>query len=219
MMPTDSFLAVYLFSFGMAIAAVLTPGPVTTTILSQTPRLGWATGPLVSVGHAITEFLMVVLITMGLSGILGAPAVQSVVAILGGLLLLWMGGGMLRQTLAGKMRLPEGGQGEQPASYWKMLTLGVAASVTNPFWYAWWMTAAAVFLLQAKNAGWLLVAGFYLGHVSADFLWNTTLSTILGSGKKLFTNRTYAILIGACSLFLVYLAVQFLMAGIDGITA
>ncbi len=63
------------------------------------------------------------------------------------------------------------------------------------------------------------MAGFYLGHVSADFLWNTTLSTILGSGKKLFNNRTYAMLIGACSLFLLYLAIRFLMTGIDGITA
>lgn len=219
MMPVDSFISVYLFSFGMAIAAVLTPGPVTTAIVSQSPRLGWATGPLVSIGHAVTEFLMVVLITIGLSGVLGAPAVQHLIALLGGLLLLWMGGGMVQLVLKGRMRLPRGGDGEEPASIRQMLTLGVVASVTNPFWYAWWMTAAAVFLLQAKSAGWPLVAGFYLGHVSADFLWNTALSAVIGSGRKLFTDRTYGLLIGACGLFLVYLAVKFLMAGIHGFTA
>ena len=52
-MTNDSFIAVFLFSFGMAIGAVLSPGPVTTAIISQTPRLGWVTGPLVSIGHAL----------------------------------------------------------------------------------------------------------------------------------------------------------------------
>ena len=216
-MPTDSFAAAYAFSFSMAIGAVLSPGPVTTAIISQSPRLGWVTGPLVSVGHALLELLMVLLITIGLSGILGAPIAQTIIAIMGGLLLLWMGGGMFIGALRGRMRLPEKGSADEKIGYSRMLSMGVLASLSNPFWYAWWMTAAAVYILQAKAAGWVPVAGFYLGHVSADFAWNTILSTVVGRGKKLMTNRIYAVLIGICSLFLVYLAVKFLIAGFNGI--
>jgi len=218
LMPTNSFLAVFLFSFGMAIGAVLTPGPVTTAIISQTPRMGWITGPLVSLGHAMLEFLMVVLITLGLSGILGAPAVKTVIALLGGLLLLWMGGSMLFGALKGKLRLPEQDKASEKMDIGRLMGIGVIASLTNPFWYAWWMTAAAVYLLQAKAAGVLPVVGFYLGHTSADFLWHTTLSTAVGGSKKLITNKIYAGLISGCSLFLIYLAVKFLMAGINGIS-
>jgi threonine/homoserine/homoserine lactone efflux protein len=218
MMPTNSFIAVFLFSFGMAIGAVLTPGPVTTAIISQTPRTGWITGPLVSIGHAFLEFLMVALITLGLSGILGAPAVKTAIALLGGLLLLWMGGGMLLGALKGKMRLPEGDKANEKLDYGMLMSIGVITSLTNPFWYAWWMTAAAVYLLQAKAVGLMPVLGFYLGHISADFLWNTTLSTAVGGSKKLISNKIYAGLISVCSLFLIYLAVKFLMAGINGIT-
>jgi len=217
LMPTDSFIAVFAFSFAMAIGAVLSPGPVTTAIISQSPRLGWVTGPLVSIGHAMLELLMVVLITLGLSSLLGAPLAQTIIALLGGLLLLWMGGGMLLDAVKGKTRLPQGDQSQARMDYPRMLTLGMAASITNPFWYAWWMTAAAAYLLQAKAVGWLPVAGFYLGHISADFLWNTILSAVVGGGRKFITDRVYSALIGVCSLFLIYLAVRFLMAGINGI--
>ena len=217
-MPTESFFAIFFFSFSMAIGAVLSPGPVTTAIISQTPRLGWITGPLVSIGHALIEFLMVILITLGLSGILGAPPVQTGIALLGGLLLFWMGGDMFLNVIRGKMRLPTGSEGVEKASVAQMLSLGVVTSLTNPFWYAWWMTAAAIYLLQAKSVGWMPVAGFYFGHISADFLWNTMLSTVIGTGKKWINDRAYAILISLCSAFLIYLAFQFLITGINGLS-
>jgi len=155
-----------------------------------------------------------VLISLGLSSVLGAPAVQTAIALLGGLLLLWMGGEMLVSALKGKMRLPEGDAGQAKMNFGRMLTLGVVASVTNPFWYAWWMTAAAVYLLQAKAVGLMPVAGFYFGHISADFLWNTALSTVVGSGKMIITNQVYTGLISACSLFLIFLGLKFLLSGI-----
>jgi threonine/homoserine/homoserine lactone efflux protein len=200
----------------MAIGAVLTPGPVTTAIISQSPRLGWVTGLLVSFGHAITELVIVILITLGLSGILGAPGVQIVIAILGGLLLLYMGASMLIDSFRGKMVLPKGDEIKEDLSYGRLFTMGVLASLSNPFWYAWWMTAAAVYLLEAKTFGWLIVAGFYFGHISADFAWNLILSTVIGRGRKLITNKIYAVLISLCAGYLIYLAVQFLIAGYQG---
>ena len=217
MMPTNSFIAVFIFSFSMAIGAVLTPGPITTAIISQSPRLGWKTGLLISIGHAISEFLMVILITLGLSGILGAPLAQTIIAILGGLLLIYMGGGMLLDAFKGNLKLPREGEMGEQLSPGRMMSLGIATSFSNPFWYAWWMTAAAVYLLEAKSAGWLLVAGFFFGHISADFAWNLLLSTIIGSGRKLFNDRIYAALISVCALFLIYLAVKFLVTGYQGI--
>jgi threonine/homoserine/homoserine lactone efflux protein len=218
MMPTHSFLAVTLFSFSIAIGAVLTPGPITTTIISQAPRLGWKAGLLVSIGHAIMEFVMVVSITLGLSGVLGAPTVQVVIAILGGLLLLYMGTTMLVDALKGKMKLPAKEEGAGRLSSSRMMGLGILTSLSNPFWYAWWMTAAAIFLLQAKAVSWLLVVGFFIGHIAADFIWNVLLATVVGSGKKFITDRIYAVLISFCGAYLVYLAATFLITGYQGIT-
>ncbi|MCD6576863.1 MAG: LysE family transporter [Anaerolineaceae bacterium] len=217
MMPTNSFTAVFLFSFSLAIGAVLAPGPVTTAIISQSPRLGWVTGLLVSIGHALLELVIVVLITLGLSGVLGASSVQIAIALLGGLLLLYMGGSMLIGAAKGKMKLPEENSADEKLSYGSLLTMGVVTSLSNPFWYAWWMTVAAAYLLEAKAIGWIIVAGFYFGHISADFVWNLLLSTVIGNGKKFLTNKIYAALISLCAGFLIYLAFKFLVTGYQGI--
>ena len=95
--------------------------------------------------------------------------------------------------------------------------MGVLASLSNPFWYAWWMTAAAIYLLEAKTVGWLIVVGFYFGHISADFVWNLLLSSVIGRGKKLITNKVYAVLISLCAGYLIYLALKFLIVGYNGI--
>ena len=218
MMPTNSFLAVFFFSFSMAFGAVLTPGPVTTAIISQSPRLGWKTGLLVSVGHAIIELVMVLLIVFGLSNLLGSASAQAVIAILGGLLLLYMGAKMLIDTVKGKMTIPEKDESVPDLTPGRLMTLGILTSISNPFWYAWWMTAAAVYLLQAQAVGWVIVAGFYFGHVSADLIWNLLLSTVIGSGKRFITNKIYSALISLCAGFLLYLAFKFLITGFQGIT-
>ena len=115
------------------------------------------------------------------------------------------------------MVLPEGSSIKDELSYGRLFTMGVLASLSNPFWYAWWMTAAAVYLLEAKTAGWLIVVGFYFGHISADFVWNLLLSSVIGKGKKLITNEVYAVLISLCGGYLIYLAFKFLIVGYHGI--
>ena len=218
-MPTHSFIAVYLFSFSMAIGAVLTPGPVTTAIISQAPRLGWKTGLMVSIGHAVMELLMVVLIAFGLSTVLGSEPVQVAIAVLGGLLLLYMGVTMLLDVRKGKMKLPHKEENADMLSPMRLMGLGIITSLSNPFWYAWWMTAAAVFLLQAKAVGWVIVAGFFFGHITADFLWNVLLSTVVGGGRKFITNKIYAGLISVCAVYLIYLAFTFLLNGYQGLVS
>ena len=219
MLPSNTFTAIFFFSFSMAIGAVLSPGPVTTALISQSPRLGWITGPLVSTGHAVTELLMAGLITFGFSTFLSQPSLQTAIALLGGVLLLWMGAGFVLRGVKGKYHLPTEEEKEDvgPMSRGQALTMGVLTTISNPFWYAWWITVASVYLLEAKGMGILPVVAFYLGHVSVDYLWNTLLSTVIGSGGKLFSNRVYNILMAVCGSYLVYLGVQFLLVGIKSI--
>jgi threonine/homoserine/homoserine lactone efflux protein len=213
-MPTSSLLAVFVFSFAVGLGAVVSPGPVTTAIVSQAPGRGWLVGPLITAGHALLELAAALLIVVGLSGALANPVLQSAVALLGGLLLLWMGGGMLLNALRGRARLPGKDQDSRSLSRWQIVGLGAFTTIANPFWYAWWMTVAAGYLSEARAVGAATVAAFYLGHISADLGWNTLLSTVMTGGRRWITRRVYSILIGLCGAFLIYLGISFLWKGL-----
>ena len=150
-MPTSSLSAVFVFSFVVGFGAVVSPGPVATAIVSQSPRHGWITGPLVVTGHSFLELVIVVLIALGLSAGMAQPSIQVVIALLGGLLLMWMGGSMLWGILRGKVHLPGSGAETESMTRWQLVRLGMVATVLNPFWYAWWMTVAAGYLAEARS--------------------------------------------------------------------
>jgi len=214
MLPDTSLPAVFIFSFVVAIGAVISPGPVSTAIVSQSPRKGWITGPLVAFGHAILELVLVVLITFGLGEVLARQGIQIFIALAGGLLLAWMGIDLILKSWHRKIGLPEIDEELDPMSSRQLFGLGIVATISNPFWYAWWVTLAAGYLLQARSVSIAVILAFYLGHILADFIWDTALSTAISSGRRWMSDRVYRGLIVLCGVFFVYLAWGFIDQGI-----
>jgi threonine/homoserine/homoserine lactone efflux protein len=218
MLPTTSLVAVFIFSFLVGTGAVVTPGPVSVAIVSQAPRRGWLAGPLVATGHSILELVIVLLIALGLAAGLAQPRIQVLIALLGGLLLAWMGAKMVWDAWKGAIRLPAGDPRFQIMSGGQLVGLGMLATITNPFWYAWWVTVAAGYLSQARALGIAAVIAFYLGHITADYTWDTVLSAVVGGGRRWLTDHLYRALIVLAGAFLVYLGFVFLYQGLTSLS-
>lgn len=209
-MPSGSLLEVFLFSFAVGFGAVISPGPVSTAIVSQAPRAGWRVGPLVATGHSLMEAIIVLLITLGLATGMAEPAVQLALALGGGLLLLWMGGGMLWAIKQGRVRIPGVSAEDATLTPPQMIRLGILTTLSNPFWYAWWVTVAAGYLGQAQQFGGAAIAAFYFGHISADYAWDTALSTLVGASRRWITEPVYRALVALSGVFFIYLGLVFL---------
>jgi threonine/homoserine/homoserine lactone efflux protein len=214
-MPTGSFPAIFLFAFLISLGAVVSPGPVSAAIISEAPRRGWAVGPLVASGHALMELLFTLLIALGLSAGLARPGLQRLIAAGGGLLLLYIGGTYLSSLARGRIALPQADPALPGKSLGALLALGVATTLANPFWYAWWATVVPGYLAEAQAMGTASIAAFYLGHISADFTWDTLLSTAASKGRRLLSDRGYRVLIGAMAAFMIYLGLVFLRLGLN----
>lgn len=213
-MPTESLLAVFGFAVAVSVGAVVSPGPVTAAILSESPRQGWLVGPLVACSHTLLELALVILIGLGLGAGLASPGISRIIALGGGVVLMIIGGSYIVGAARGSMRLPEADFSRPPRSTASLLGLGLVTTLSNPFWYAWWVTVAAGYLAQAQTLGFSGPAVFYLGHASTDYAWDTLLSSAAGAGRKWLTDRVYRWVILVTGAAMVFFGAWFLQTGL-----
>jgi threonine/homoserine/homoserine lactone efflux protein len=215
-MPTDSLFAVFIFAFVVSFGAVISPGPVSAMIVTEAPRQGWRVGPLVAFGHTLLELLMVLLITFGLSVWMVTPIVHTGIALGGGLLLFGIGISYIIAAWRGRIGLPQAETRTPTRSPFSLFILGIVATISNPFWYTWWVTVAAGYLFQAQALGYAAIGAFYLGHTLADFSWDTTLALATSAGRRWLTNARYRALIFITGGFMLYLGVLFFYSALTG---
>ncbi len=203
--------AVFGGSFVLALSGAVAPGPLLAVTVAGSLRYGPAAGPLLVTGHALLEAGMVALLVAGAGDVLRGSWVFNVVAVAGGCLLVGMGVHMFTGGgAAGDEAAREGGS---PVGAMRLVFSGAAASVANPYWALWWLTAGLGFLVVGLSAGILGVVAFFLGHVSADYLWYTVVSFGVGRGRNLLRGRLYRIVGRACGVMLVAFGGWFLLLG------
>ncbi len=211
MLPTDGLTSIFIFSFIISFGAVISPGPVSAAIITEAPRSGWCVGPLVAIGHTFLEFIMVILIGFGLASIMGNPMVAVVISVAGGIVLLGLGSRYIYAAAKGTMNLPTTEIHSENRSARSLVSLGLATTLANPYWYTWWVTVAAGYLIQAQAMSVAAVAAFYLGHISADFFWDTSLSLASSRGKRWISERGYRILIVCTGGLMIYFGCFFIL--------
>lgn len=202
---------IYLASLVMGFSGAMIPGPMLTVAIKESLYRGIKAGPQLVFGHILLELLLIIAIFFGLGRLIMWPLVQGIIGVVGGLFLFWMSYGILREArfltdinLSGQA----GKNGLHP------VLAGVTVSIANPYWSLWWATAGISSLMLAAGNGAAGFAGFYFGHITADFTWYTLVSFAVVSGKKLLTPLIFRLILSICGIFLFGLAGYFVYSGL-----
>jgi threonine/homoserine/homoserine lactone efflux protein len=211
------FLTLLLTFLGLTVPAVASPGPVSTAVVTAGARQGVRVGPLVSTGHAMMEFLMVLGLALGLRGLMEQPVVAGIIGLVGGVLMLYMGGSLIWGVWQGKLTLPGIADDEDalPATPWSLIGLGIVTTLSNPFWYGWWVSVGGSYVWDALQFGALATVVLYLSHITVDYLWNSFLAGVVGSGRRWMNNSVYHVLLVVAGMFLLYVGVTFMIRAAD----
>lgn len=217
-------LAVTLTWWAVSLSGVLMPGPISAMAVSEGARRGAIAGPLVTAGHAAAEAAMVGALAAGLSQVLKLPTVIGVIGIVGGLVLLWMGWGIVQTARAavwgpayaagvGDGGVP-GAAGVRLPSRGTLVRTGLLATIGNPYWLLWWATVGAAYFVAFSRFGVVAVAVlFFAGHVALDLGWTTFLAFTVGAGRGRVPARAYQIVLGVCGVFVIAMSVFFVYSG------
>ncbi len=205
---------VFIFTTALLIgfSGALMPGPLTAITMEHALRRGYPAAPLITMGHGILEVAIIILLLVGLGDYLALPYVAGSIGLAGGLVLAWMGYGMI-SSAADAALLPDHSSGEnRPAgsTFWS----GMIATATNPYWFLWWATIGAGYVAHSRKYGLPGMLSFFGGHILADFLWLSVLALVVITGKRWLTDRIYCGIIFGLGIFLGLFSLYFFWSGV-----
>lgn len=201
-----SIMLIAVTSFMIALSGALVPGPLFTITVSETMKRGFRAGPLIIIGHGLLELLIVLLIVFGVTPLLTADRTKTVITMAGGVVLIIMGLMLIKD--AGKLNLDLSLR--KPASGIHPVFAGIIGSLSNPYWFIWWITIGLGYLISSLAFGAGGVVAFFLGHISADLLWYSIISFAVSKGRRMMGDRGYRSLLYACGIFLIFFGCWFL---------
>lgn len=215
--------AIFTSSFVLAFSGAMMPGPLLTVTITESARQGFIAGPLIILGHALLELLLVVALLLGLASVLTIPRVGSTIAIVGGGFLLYMGLTMAKEAHQGKLRLelPKAeGSTLEPVSNREGLhpvAAGIFVSLSNPYWSLWWATLGLGYITLSLKEGTAGLVSFFTGHILADLLWYSLIAGAVVAGRRFLSQRIYQRILVLCGLFLICLGGLFVYRGVFGL--
>ena len=217
-MPDVSALVIFGTSFLVGLSGAVSPGPLLAFNIRETVRRGFLAGPYVAAGHSILELAVVVALALGLTQLLDSEPVVAAIGILGGLFLLWMGWGMLRDPGRGAPGTAGHHHPMTQRGVREPVVGGILVSLSNPYWAIWWVTVGATFMTRSLELGLLGISAFYFGHILSDFSWYSLVSAALASGRRLITQRLYQGIMLGCGAFLTVMGTYFVFTGVGVLT-
>jgi len=195
---------VFVTAFVVGLSGAMMPGPLLAVTISEASRRGASAGPLIVVGHMILELALVIAIILGAASFLTNARLIAVVGFTGGVVMCWMGQGMVRSARTMSLKV-------EPSSSGKMhpLTAGIVVSLSNPYWTIWWATIGLTYLMMGFAFGTPGIIAFFVGHILSDFAWYSLVSLAAAKGRNVLPESAYRRLIGVCGVALVIFGLWF----------
>ncbi len=204
------FWGIFVSSFVIALSGALMAGPLLTMAISESPRKGYMTGPLLILGHGLLEITLLVFLILGLAPILKQDFIFGIIALSGSIILLWMAFGMFRSLPSLDLDFKSG-----KSSGGHLVLSGILMSLANPYWAIWWATIGLGYIIHSQEFGLMGITVFFIGHILADLAWYSLISFSIVKGRTFFNVSFYRGLIGFCACFLVIFAGYFGYSGFE----
>lgn len=192
---------------GISLSGVLAPGPLTATSVALGVNSPMA-GSLVAIGHGIVEWPIMILLITGLVRFLDSEGARTGLALIGGLVLGWMGLTVLR-AMSTTNPVPIYNRTYGP------ILAGVVLTAANPYFLIWWGTIGLKLSSDAWERGMLIFGLFALVHWLCDAVWLGILSWVSYKGSSLSGSPIQRLILIISGAAMILFAIRFVLDGIS----
>jgi len=189
-----------------SLSGVMAPGPMFAVTLAKSLKSPWA-GVLVSLGHAVVEVPLILLVYFGLARFFENEVVSLVLSVLGGGMIMWMGISLFRARRAMAR--------EGKDTTYNAFMAGILMSGLNPFFLVWWVTVGSLLLMNFLDAvGTWGLSLFIIVHWLCDLVWLSLVSVVIYRTRTFWGPKIQEWVFVALALVLLYFGGQFIVKGI-----
>ncbi len=188
----------------ISLSGVMLPGIMFAVTIAKSYKSPFA-GAQITLGHAIIEIPMMLIIYFGFAPFFKEELVQIILYLGGAGMLFWLGITMFKA----KTRVVEKGQ-DLP---YNSVTAGVMTTVLNPACYLWWVIIGSTLIMNSLEFG---ILGFVLlipTHLLCDLVWLSAVSILVYKTQSVWGQKFQEWLFIACSLLLIGFGGWFLIKG------
>jgi len=189
----------------ISLSGVMMPGPMFAVTLAKSYRSPWA-GAQISLGHAVIEVPLILLIYFGFAQFFENNIVRLVLSILGGGMIICLGINMFRV----RAKIVQEGR-DLP---YNAFTAGILTSGFNPFFLLWWATIGSLLIMKFLDFGTTGLIVFILVHWLCDLVWLSFVSILIYRPKSLWSRKFQEGLFITCSLLLIGFGGWFMVSGL-----
>ncbi len=182
------------------------PGPMFAVTLAKSYKSPWA-GALISLGHAVIEVPLILLIYFGFAQFFQNITVQLGLSVAGGAMIIWLGISMFRA----RTEVVQKGK-DLP---YNAFVAGIVTSGFNPFFLLWWATIGSMLIMKFLGFGTIGLTLLIIVHWLCDLVWLSLVSILVYRTHALWGRRFQEWVFIACSLLLIGFGGWFLVSGIQ----
>ena len=201
-------LAVIFSVIVLSLSGVMMPGPMFAVTVAKSYRSPWA-GTKVSIGHAIIEVPIILLIYFGFGQFFQHQVVQIILSLIGGAVIIWLGINMF----SARKDVVESGK---DLKYSAIIT-GIVMSAINPLFLLWWATVGSMLVMKFVAYGTVGLPVLIITHWTCDLVWLSLVSVMIYRTKALWGMKLQQWIFAVCSLLLIGFGVWYLFSGIQKI--
>ena len=190
----------------ISLSGVMMPGPMFAVTLAKSYKSPWA-GAQISLGHAVIEVPLILLIYFGFAQFFQNTTVQLVLSIVGGGMIIGLGINMFRARAEVTQRgkdLP-----------YNAFVAGIITSGFNPFFLLWWATIGSMLIMKFLGFGTTGLILFIIVHWLCDLVWLTFVSNIVYRTHSFWGRKLQEGIFIGCGLLLVGFGGWFMISGIQ----
>ena len=193
---------------GFGFAAGTTPGPLQSYLISTTLSSGWRRGMMVVFSPLVTDAPIILLMTFLLRQL--PEPLPRVLQFAGGVFVLWLAWGMLRDFRAGKLKIGADTAVEDGAGR-RTLGQAVVMNALSPGPYIFWGSVTGPLLVEALESSVLHAAAFMLAFYGTFLGFMAVMVLVFDRMRRLdpkITQRILLLAIGVLGLLGILLIFQ-----------